>query len=338
MATATMMTTILSHKCRPDRSNTVFGKRTIIRTKKSISTSALSFLLLLLLLLLSLTTTLQVVHADVRLPEYNISFASLPSLFGGKLNKNDPPVLAHLTLIKNQPFMCPDELKYIQPESTLSFNNNNNNNNNNSNNNYQEGEEINSNNNNNNNSSTLSNNNTNTSNNITDNDFVFTYDDIEQIPQPEDGLPVALLVERGMCTFYDKAIMASKYGDAVKYVIVYDDQIGSPDLVPMSSEYTTNMTLLFVTSLSGQEMRDKIFTKNNMGGGGDINEETKSPGILVEMDGISPIVDSPYPALNMAAYFLVRAYYFITISLRVICCQIGALLYAFKYGVQEKER
>ena len=74
-------------------------------------------------------------------------------------------------------------------------------------------------------------------------------------------------------------------------------------------------TLLFVSSLSGQEMREKIF-RNSMGGGGgggflpddenDIDKEIKSPGILVEIDGISPIEHTTYPALNMAAYFLVR--------------------------------
>jgi hypothetical protein len=308
----------VSHPGRSSSSSTVVGTRTIIRTNRlklklksisSISTSAfsLSLLLLLLLLLLSLTTTttlLPVVDADVRLPEYNRSYASKPGRFGGNLDENDPPVLAHLTLIQNQPYMCPDELKHIQPEpAVVSLNDDNNNSNN-----YQEGEEINSNNNNNN---TLSNNST------TNTSIVFTYDDIEPIPQPPDGLPIAILVERGICTFYDKAIMASKYGDAVKYIIVYDDQIGASELVEMHSEYTTNMTLLFVSSLSGQEMREKIF-RNSMGGGGgggggflpddnDIDKEIKKPpGILVEIDGISPIEHTTYPALNMAAYFLVR--------------------------------
>ena len=299
-------------------SSTVVGTRTIIRTNRlklklksisSISTISAFSLSLLLLLLLSLTTTslLPVVDADVRLPEYNRSYASKPGRFGGQLDENDPPVLAHLTLIQNQPYMCPDELKHIQPPepAVVSLNDDNNNSNN-----YQEGEEINSNNN---NSSTLSNNGTNTTS------IVFTYDDIEPIPQPQDGLPIAILVERGICTFYEKAIMASKYGDAVKYIIVYDDQIGASELVEMHSEYATNMTLLFVSSLSGQEMRDKIF-RNSMGGGGgggggggflpedndDIDKEIKSPGILVEIDGISPIEHTTYPALNMAAYFLVR--------------------------------
>ena len=309
----------VSHPGRSSSSSTVVGTRTIIRTNRlklklksisSISTISAFSLSLLLLLLLSLTTTtslLPVVDADVRLPEYNRSYASKPGRFGGTLDENDPPVLAHLTLIQNQPYMCPDELKHIQPEpAVVSLNDDNNNINN-----YQEGEEIN---NNNNNNSTLSNNST------TNTSIVFTYDDIKPIPPPPDGLPIAILVERGICTFYEKAIMASKYGDAVKYIIVYDDQIGASELVEMHSEYTTNMTLLFVSSLSGQEMREKIF-RTSMGGGGggflpednDIDIEIKSPGILVEIDGISPIEQTTYPALNMAAYFLVRNLTFILV-------------------------
>jgi hypothetical protein len=66
---------------------------------------------------------------------------------------------------------------------------------------------------------------------------------------PSDGLPVALLVQRGQCTFYEKAVVASTW-DLVEYVIVYDSEI-SPQLVPMSSEYPSNISLLFVSYQSG---------------------------------------------------------------------------------------
>jgi hypothetical protein len=69
------------------------------------------------------------------------------------------------------------------------------------------------------------------------------------IPPPDDGRPVALLVQRGKCTFYEKARVASQW-EAVKYLVVFDDQM-NPELVPMSSEYPTNMTLLFVSYVSG---------------------------------------------------------------------------------------
>jgi hypothetical protein len=69
------------------------------------------------------------------------------------------------------------------------------------------------------------------------------------VATPSDGLPVALLVQRGTCTFYEKAQLAALW-DPVQYVIIYDNEI-SPQLVPMSSEYPTNMTLLFVSYHSG---------------------------------------------------------------------------------------
>jgi hypothetical protein len=69
------------------------------------------------------------------------------------------------------------------------------------------------------------------------------------IQPPEDGLPVALLVQRGKCTFYEKARVASHW-PAVKYVVVYDNEL-NPELVPMSSEYPINITLLFVSYMSG---------------------------------------------------------------------------------------
>jgi hypothetical protein len=119
----------------------------------------------------------------------------MPALFGGQMGYNDPPVMAHLMLIKGRPLLCNDEVE-----------------------------------------------------NSKNNNAGAT---IQKITGPNDGLPVALLVERGQCTFYEKASIASQWGDAVKYVVVYDNE-QSPDLVPMSSEYPSNMTLLFVSNLSGQ--------------------------------------------------------------------------------------
>ena len=67
---------------------------------------------------------------------------------------------------------------------------------------------------------------------------------------PDDGLPVAVLVERGECTFWEKAAVASAWNPPVEYVIIYDND-SSADLVPMSSDLETNMTLLFVTRATG---------------------------------------------------------------------------------------
>ena len=226
------------------------------------------------------------VAADVQLPQFNRTFESMPGLFGGKLYKDDPSIFAHLILIPNQPFLCPDELKHIQPGPGFYSANNNDNN------------------------STGNNSSDGNNNSSNDGDIEFAYDEIEEFQVP-DEFPIAVLVERGMCTFYEKAVMASKYGHAVQYIIVYDDEV-STDLVPMSSEFTTNITLLFVSSLSGHEIRNYIVRNSVMigreGGKGkpDANEiESDEIGILVEIDGVSPILHKA-PVLNMAAYFLVR--------------------------------
>jgi hypothetical protein len=71
----------------------------------------------------------------------------------------------------------------------------------------------------------------------------------EDVVTPDDGLPVALLVERGICTFWEKGQMAL-FWPAVQYVIVYD-QTYKDELVPMSSNQNTKVGLVFVTRASG---------------------------------------------------------------------------------------
>mmetsp|Transcript_25599 Transcript_25599/g.45421 ORF Transcript_25599/g.45421 Transcript_25599/m.45421 type:complete len:502 (-) Transcript_25599:182-1687(-) len=221
--------------------------------------------------------------STVVLPEYNRSFTSMPAMFGGMLGYHDPPVIAHLTMIKDRPLLCNSEVEEppLQGDGSDSGSHND-----------------------------LTGNNINST----------TISDIHVSP-PEDGLPVALLVERGKCTFYEKASVASQW-EAVKYIIVYDNEI-SPDLVPMSSEYPTNMTLVFVSNLSGQEMRDLILRKM-MGG---VSDDPVSSAILVEIDGKSPILSPPMPELNMAAYFLAAMSGFLAFLIFfgciLICAQLG---------------
>jgi hypothetical protein len=174
---------------------------------------------------MSLLLLLFQVHGTVVLPEYNKSYISLPALFGGVLRYNDPPVMAHLTLIKDWPLLCQRQGDSSDDESVYSIEN------------ISEGNEI----------------EVETSNNI--NIIANNYANTEQPPfvldTPDDGLPVALLVERGRCTFYEKAIMASQYFDNVQYLVIYDNEM-SPDLVPMSSDRPTNITLLFLSNMSGE--------------------------------------------------------------------------------------
>jgi hypothetical protein len=261
--------------------------------------------------------------ATVYVPEFNRSFTSLPARFGGQLSSdpNDPPVLAYLTLVPNQPFMCPDELKGIQPPPPLIGASN-----------YTIVNQPNSMDRNNNNnlmdSNMMINHNDNSNKNDNDNDnnpqldvpnHNDIYRDIVPLPRPLDGLPVALLVERGMCTFYEKAEMAAKYGPSVQYVVIYDNQI-APDLVPMSSETDSGMTLLFVSATTGRELNNYIIRGHVTETGGQLgdsadetqteaeDEETNFLGynLIVEMDGIAPYFEPTFRGLNFAAYMLVR--------------------------------
>ena len=267
------------------------------------------------------------VTATVFLPAYNRSFVSLPARFGGQLSDDEyaPPITAYLTMVSDQPFMCPDELKRIHSKPPFYVTNSNSSNSN-----------INSNNNqvmNNNTSINVgmidsnimindNNNNNQLDSNSNNNSEEALFHNIVPLPLPMDGLPVALLVERGMCTFYEKAAMAAKYGPAVRYIIIYDDQI-TPLLVPMSSDYETDITLLFVSANTGRELADyivqnQIHASGNNGIGNQTNEDENENGngndssalflgydIIVEIDGVSPDFE-PYQGLNMAAYFLVR--------------------------------
>jgi len=303
------------------------------------------------------------VTATVFVPEYNRSFVSLPGLFGGKLSEDldEPPIITYLTMIPNQPYMCPDELKHIQSKPPFYSTNKQNgvgnintidhtvmeeNN---------TGGMIDSN-------LMISSNNTINSNN---NQFD-PFEDIEPLPPPIDGLPVALLVERGMCTFYEKAVMASRYGPSVKYVIIYDEQL-APDLVPMSSAFHTNMTVLFVSASTGRELMEYMIHGQIQGDGSSRSQSKESneserereseiegeleTGIeseldpesenktdystflgyklIVEIDGVVPIIDSPYPNLSMAAYFLAAMSGFLAFLIffgcLLICAQCGCI-------------
>lgn len=263
------------------------------------------------ILLLFLTGSAKAV---VYLPEYHRTYDSLPGLFGGRLSTDAtfPSVQAYLTLVPNQQYMCQDELKHIQPKPTIG-------------------------------AFTPVVNATATNGNDEDNNYAAT---IEPLPVPEDGIPIALLVQRGMCTFYEKAVMASQYGSAVKYVIIYDNQV-APDLVPMSSESSTDMTLFFIASLSGQELRDLIFkswqsqhspvsqlpsTSPLQADSYTSSNETEAisypNGLLVLLDGTIPdYMEAGRSPLNAAAYFLAAMSGFLAFLIffgcLLICAQCG---------------
>ena len=218
-------------------------------------------------------------RAVVSFPRYNEDYTSLPARFGGQLAE-DPPVRAYLTIVKDQPLMCTDEFQYLESgnsEDTQSPYNN-----------------------------TLD-----ASMPIDkqhDNEIVQTIANqgIVPLPPAPNGLPIAILVERGNCTFYEKAIVASQYG--ARYVIIYDNTV-VPDLVPMSSDYETDMTLLFVSATAGRALKDRIITASQQKASGwnTTQDDDRFWGypLVVELDGRSPYFDNSYRGLNMAAYFLV---------------------------------
>jgi hypothetical protein len=74
----------------------------------------------------------------------------------------------------------------------------------------------------------------------------------ETVVEPTDGIPVVLLASRGACSFEEKARTAMKFGDFVRYVIVYDDHARS-SLVPMSAADPDGITvgMLFVSQTAG---------------------------------------------------------------------------------------
>eukprot|EP00531_Pseudo-nitzschia_arenysensis_P001807 CAMPEP_0116132784 /NCGR_PEP_ID=MMETSP0329-20121206/9743_1 /TAXON_ID=697910 /ORGANISM="Pseudo-nitzschia arenysensis, Strain B593" /LENGTH=536 /DNA_ID=CAMNT_0003627343 /DNA_START=242 /DNA_END=1852 /DNA_ORIENTATION=+ len=296
-----------------------------------------------------------VVQAAVYLPVYNETFISLPARFGGQLSndENDPPVVAYLTLVRDQPYMCSDELKKIQPKPSMFGLENDENNST-----AAIDSEIDS-------SMRVDNRHNNSQPQqqeqpleVNPNGDIkiplfsdIANQDIVPLPPPEgdNQVPVALLVERGMCTFWEKAVMASQYGSFIKYVIIYDDQI-APDLVPMSSEYETDMTLLFVSAASGRTLRNYILMNsqlaanvesennlnNNIGDNNNNNETMEEAddrffgyNVVVHLDGTSPYFESNYRGLNMAAYFLAAMSGFLAFLIffgcLLICAQCGCI-------------
>jgi len=137
---------------------------------------------------------------------------------------------------------------------------------------------------------------------------------------PDDGLPVALLVERGNCTFWEKGETALLWSPPVQYVIVYDNEV-KPELVPMSSELESNMTLLFVTRRTGLELLH--FLENER------NTEYSSNGILVLMDAIIPVSYINQSEMNVTAYLIAALAGFLAFLLFfgciLICAQLGCI-------------
>lgn len=88
------------------------------------------------------------------------------------------------------------------------------------------------------------------------------------IHSTNDGVPVALLVSRGECSFEEKARMAMQINN-VAYVIVFDDRVRpttKPNLVPMSATDATgiDMGMLFVSYASGMREYNMCAKKGSL--------------------------------------------------------------------------
>jgi hypothetical protein len=155
------------------------------RCRRAVNKHNVLQVLVLVLVIALLTIS---VSATVFVPEFNVSYPSMPAMFGLKWSE-DKPFTAHLQMIADRPLLCEEELR---SEANIEKN---------------------------------------------------------LVIAPADGIPVVILAKRGECTFFEKSIVASTW-DPVKYLIVYDNEI-SPQLVPMSSDYPSDMSLLFVSYHSG---------------------------------------------------------------------------------------
>ncbi|CAB9516133.1 protein ligase RNF167 [Seminavis robusta] len=101
---------------------------------------------------------------------------------------------------------------------------------------------------------------------------------------PPDNSPVALLVERGDCSFQDKANMAMKAFPAVRYMVVYDN-VQSNNLVSMrESSSADNITLgmLFVSYRAGMALRSVIDNQTDA--------VTRAGGPMVKLNGLDPLM------------------------------------------------
>lgn len=101
---------------------------------------------------------------------------------------------------------------------------------------------------------------------------------------PNDTLPVALLVERGNCSFEDKATVAMQAYPTVSFLVVYDDQ-PSKNLVSMRETYADHgikLGMLFVSYHSGMMLREAL--KNQT------QDMHSDGGPIIHLDGDDPLM------------------------------------------------
>ena len=190
-----------------------------------------------------------VVDATVVVPAYNKSYSSMPALFGGTI-PTPPGVTARLQLLQSQILMCQqedDSSVIINHHNDILGNTNINNNQEDQRSSQDHGGVQN-----NEGTTTISASEVDTTNTTAINGSSNNNTQVDE----SNNIPIALLIQRGKCTFFEKANMAAKYYPLnVRYVIVYDNEI-SDSLVPMSSESplespANELSMLFVSYHAG---------------------------------------------------------------------------------------
>jgi len=106
------------------------------------------------------------------------------------------------------------------------------------------------------------------------------YRNRQKIVVPDDGLPVALLAEKGYCTYEEKARIAQQLHSAVKYLVVFSNVPGDDTLVTMTAENHDGITIgsQYVSYKSGTDLLLSI--EEN----GEYNEDGDNEGCRIYLD------------------------------------------------------
>lgn len=146
---------------------------------------------------------------------------------------------------------------------------------------------------------------------------------LEGLIHPNDTLPVALLVERGNCTFEEKAWVAMQAYPTVSFLVVYD-HTPEKSLVSMretSSAEGIKLGMIFISFEAGMELR--AFLSNQT------EEEVDQGGFVVHLDGLDPMMYADSSLQHLQTWILIAMggfFTFITVfGCLLVFVQIGVI-------------
>jgi len=102
----------------------------------------------------------------------------------------------------------------------------------------------------------------------------------QKIVIPSDGLPVAILAKKGLCTFETKARIAQQLHPQIKYLLVFNNVPNDDNLITMSAENENGIYVgsLFTEYESGIDLQMQIDVSD------DVNADGEKEGIRIYMD------------------------------------------------------